>query len=487
MGKKLLKTLSKSTIPQQVNKIIKISSKNKLISPIPSSNSRPTSKTKTPNNLIPLKTKSKSPQAPSHITKKKSILSGPNHNRRKAPITSNFDSTKNASNQMKKQENIKNLQDSKPVELLKITKLEPDTPIKSNFKNIEVENVEKRARLKRNSNKLSTAAPVEESSENLIKSKKYDVERIIEKQLFGNCFKYLIKWEGFESEYNTWEPRKYLPRHMIEEFEKKNRGFQVQKSKPQELQISSIKEDIINKTLIITDELNLQIEDNKIGKADMATIQLSKNPENNENVSLEDQESKSIEIEEIFNKKPENIPIDIENPIITENLIRPIKKNPPRKVQTIKTQAKKPEIIKEVLDIEEEEKEPIDINGGTATKTPKKSKDNALVINSDNEGPGSNRATKYGDFRLGDRFKEIKKLRYNHRLGVVYAIVEWMPRDDGFVPMTSKINLEHLKANIPNETINFLVNTLIEIQTRKKNEKNGEIAQFENVDIVNGE
>ena len=50
----------------------------------------------------------------------------------------------------------------------------------------------------------------------------YTVEAILDKKKFGNTFKYLIKWENYSHDTNTWEPIEnlYGVMEMVEEFEK---------------------------------------------------------------------------------------------------------------------------------------------------------------------------------------------------------------------------------------------------------------------------
>ena len=51
----------------------------------------------------------------------------------------------------------------------------------------------------------------------------FTVERIIEKKREGKKLFYLVKWEGYPEEQNTWEPVSNLSnvKDMIREFEKK--------------------------------------------------------------------------------------------------------------------------------------------------------------------------------------------------------------------------------------------------------------------------
>jgi len=57
----------------------------------------------------------------------------------------------------------------------------------------------------------------------------YNVESIVDKKKFGNEWKYLIKWEGYSHDANTWEPRENLEGviELIEEFEEKLKKQQM--------------------------------------------------------------------------------------------------------------------------------------------------------------------------------------------------------------------------------------------------------------------
>lgn len=46
----------------------------------------------------------------------------------------------------------------------------------------------------------------------------YDVERILKCRKRGNIKQYLIKWRGYSSSQNTWEPSHHIPNHLIQHF-----------------------------------------------------------------------------------------------------------------------------------------------------------------------------------------------------------------------------------------------------------------------------
>jgi len=52
----------------------------------------------------------------------------------------------------------------------------------------------------------------------------YVVEKILNKRCFPDSVRYLVKWEGYDSRYNSWEPEdSFNSRELIEEFEEEFR------------------------------------------------------------------------------------------------------------------------------------------------------------------------------------------------------------------------------------------------------------------------
>jgi len=66
--------------------------------------------------------------------------------------------------------------------------------------------------------------------------KQYTVEKILEKQLFGNEWKYLIKWYGWPKNQATWEPVENLDniKDTIEKFNKEWEEEQTKQTKEHE-------------------------------------------------------------------------------------------------------------------------------------------------------------------------------------------------------------------------------------------------------------
>jgi hypothetical protein len=52
----------------------------------------------------------------------------------------------------------------------------------------------------------------------------YQVEKIVDKKWFDDdrCYKYLVKWEGYDDDENTWEPVENLDQvgPLLQKFEK---------------------------------------------------------------------------------------------------------------------------------------------------------------------------------------------------------------------------------------------------------------------------
>lgn len=71
----------------------------------------------------------------------------------------------------------------------------------------------------------------------------FNVEKILRKRIRGRRVEYLLKWEGYGNEHNTWEPEKNISPVLIFEFEKCQEN--VKKEKP--LEVSTKKEEIIEK------------------------------------------------------------------------------------------------------------------------------------------------------------------------------------------------------------------------------------------------
>uniref|UniRef100_A0A914QHA6 Chromo domain-containing protein n=1 Tax=Panagrolaimus davidi TaxID=227884 RepID=A0A914QHA6_9BILA len=40
--------------------------------------------------------------------------------------------------------------------------------------------------------------------------KKYEVEEILEKRVFGKVIDYRVKWKGYDNRYNSWTPKENL-------------------------------------------------------------------------------------------------------------------------------------------------------------------------------------------------------------------------------------------------------------------------------------
>lgn len=58
-----------------------------------------------------------------------------------------------------------------------------------------------------------------DEAENIIEDRLYEVEEILERKIKKGKLYYSVKWVGYESSLNTWEPREHLPEEMVNDFE----------------------------------------------------------------------------------------------------------------------------------------------------------------------------------------------------------------------------------------------------------------------------
>jgi hypothetical protein len=115
---------------------------------------------------------------------------------------------------------------------------------------------------KTNSNNNKSLSKIVKTNKKVNKVKEYDniqkedvfiVDEILEKRVKGktNQVEYLIKWEGFGNEYNTWEPKKNVSQKLVKQFEEKLLKMDKQEtentnpSDPKEDKIAEIKEENI--------------------------------------------------------------------------------------------------------------------------------------------------------------------------------------------------------------------------------------------------
>ena len=89
------------------------------------------------------------------------------------------------------------------------------------------ETIEKRTTdITQNSTKQHTASNTARdprASQNQNKDKWFIVERIVNSRKRGNKTEYQIKWQGYSSKENTWEPPDDLPNRLIRQFHAQKR------------------------------------------------------------------------------------------------------------------------------------------------------------------------------------------------------------------------------------------------------------------------
>jgi hypothetical protein len=72
----------------------------------------------------------------------------------------------------------------------------------------------------------SSAGPSADGSDSdADQDEEYEVEAILDKKLIRRKVHYLVKWVGWDSKFNTWEPREHLVNSsvLVEEYEHKSR------------------------------------------------------------------------------------------------------------------------------------------------------------------------------------------------------------------------------------------------------------------------
>jgi hypothetical protein len=79
----------------------------------------------------------------------------------------------------------------------------------------------------------------------------YIVEKVVDKRIIGGEIEYLIKWEGYDSSENTWEPPENLDNigNLIQEFEnrkkKKEINWKIEGSNARVLEFQGV-DDLVN-------------------------------------------------------------------------------------------------------------------------------------------------------------------------------------------------------------------------------------------------
>ena len=69
----------------------------------------------------------------------------------------------------------------------------------------------------------TTTVPLQDADGNPL----FEIERILERKKSGNSFQYLIKWQGYPDEDNSWEPKANIlgkaAKQMMQEIDRKSK------------------------------------------------------------------------------------------------------------------------------------------------------------------------------------------------------------------------------------------------------------------------
>lgn len=300
----------------------------------------------------------------------------------------------------------------------------------------------------------------------------YFVDRILDKKRRNGKTFYLIKWEGYGPEQNSWEPLENLNgiKELIEKFNKK---LMLIKAK----QTSTLRE---------TEEKGLNQEE-KEAEHD------KDNAKERENINTRSKKIDAVEARSSSrtrNTLPE--PVNENKGKKKYRLLRELSNE-----VTVPTQLKRQRNIKgteKILSFSKNAKPPLDENNESTTKKPILAKlsnislkvDESIQIDQEiqtekdiqvedtdsflasvNFKINQAKIPNFGDFRVGDEINLIKKIKYNPKLRLVYAIVEWKKRENGVMPLDSSMNIEMMKKYAPTETVDFLIDYLLSVNSEK--------------------
>lgn len=75
-------------------------------------------------------------------------------------------------------------------------------------------------------NKVNSEVPEPLAPDIIAGEEEYEVEQVLDSKVFGKQLKYFVKWKGYNSGHNTWEPEKNLAhaKQLVAQFHCKHPG-----------------------------------------------------------------------------------------------------------------------------------------------------------------------------------------------------------------------------------------------------------------------
>ena len=82
---------------------------------------------------------------------------------------------------------------------------------------------------------------VEEAVDGQPSEEIYYIEMVLNSRKKGTTTEYLIKWQGYDSSQNTWEPKKNIPLGLVEAFEQAQKGADVEEVDRADVEVEACK------------------------------------------------------------------------------------------------------------------------------------------------------------------------------------------------------------------------------------------------------
>ena len=75
-------------------------------------------------------------------------------------------------------------------------------------------------------NEVNGEVPEPPAVEIIAGEEEYEVEQVLDSKFFGKQLKYFVKWKGYNSGHNTWEPEKNLAhsKQLVAQFHRRHPG-----------------------------------------------------------------------------------------------------------------------------------------------------------------------------------------------------------------------------------------------------------------------